>query len=401
MMTERVRQFVTALIIGVLGGLFLIGFEGLVHELEHLWWHALPDLFSVDHASATWLFVVLGLGGLVVGALVRYFPGGAGHDPATEGLFGEPLAITGVIGLIVAALLSLSIGASLGPEAPLLGATSAILAWVAHRRGLPQEGLVTLGVAGLLGAMFGAPVGAAFAFIELVPLTGKALYERMVPLFIASSAGALTITSLVARPRFLAPFPAARDFMPIDIATAGAIGVVGATAGLLVGIALRTLHPVATKIPVVLRMTLGGVALATGAMIAGDIVLFSGQREIETLVGDFGSYSGSELTLIALAKLLSLIIAVVVGFRGGRIFPAVFVGVAIGAIVHFFIPDIPFALAAGAATVGIVLALIRVWFLTLMLVAMIVGVEWLPVLGVALIAAHLVVHDRKPVQVSH
>jgi hypothetical protein len=36
-----------------------------------------------------------------------------------------------------------------------------------------------------------------------------------------------------------------------------------------------------------------------------------------------------------------------------------------------------------------------------MLVAMIVGLEWLPVLGVALIAAHLVVQDRKPIQVAH
>jgi H+/Cl- antiporter ClcA len=311
------------------------------------------------------------------------------------------MAITAVLGLIVAALISLSIGASLGPEAPLLGAATAILAWVARRRGLPHEGLVSLGVAGLLGAMFGAPVGAAFAFIELVPLAGKALYERLVPLFIASSSGALTITALVGRPRFLAPFPAARDFMAIDIMTAAVIGIIGAAAGLFVGIGLRAIHPLATKVPVIVRLTLGGLVLAGAASIAGDVILFSGQREIEVLVGDFSSFSGSDLLWIAVLKLLSLTVAVIVGFRGGRIFPAVFVGVAIGAVVHYFVPDIPFALAAGAATVGIVLALIRVWFLTLMLVAMIVGLEWLPVLGVALIAAHLVVQDRKPIHVAH
>jgi len=400
-MIDRGRQYVIAAVIGVLGGLFLIGFEGLVHQLEHLWWHRLPETIGIDPGSTAWLVAVLGVGGVIVGVIVRFFPGGAGHDPATEGLFGEPLAISAVVGLIVAALVSLSVGASLGPEAPLLGATTALLAWVAHRRGLPYEGLVSLGIAGLLGAMFGAPVGAAFAFIELLPMSGKALYDKLVPLFIASSAGALTITSLVARPRFLAPFPTAREFMAIDIVTAAAIGVVGAIDGLLVGVVLRTLHPRVAGIPIVVRLGLGGVVLALGASVAGDIVLFSGQREIATLVSGFSDYSGAELTGIAVIKLASLVVAVVVGFRGGRIFPAVFVGVAIGAVVHFFIPSIPFALAAGAATVGIVLALIRVWFLTLLLVAMIVGVEWLPVLGVALIAAHLVVDNRKPVQVAH
>ena len=400
-MTERVRTYGTAAIVGALGGLFLIGFEWLVHRLEHLWWHTLPESISVDPASNAWLFLVLGLGGGAVGMIVRYFPGGAGHDPATEGLFGEPMAITAVLGLITAALVSLSIGASLGPEAPLLGANTAILAWAAHRRGLPREGLVSLGIAGLLGAMFGAPVGAAFAFIELVPLAGKALYERLVPLFIASSAGALTIVALAGRPRFLASFPAARDFMPVDIVTAAVVGVVGALAGLLVGVGLRALYPWATSVPVMVRMAVGGVVLAGAAALAGDIILFSGQREIEALVDGFTSYSGGELITIAALKLVSLIVAVVVGFRGGRIFPAVFVGVAIGAVIHHFIPEIPFALAAGAATVGLVLALIRVWFLTLMLVAMIVGLEWLPVLGVALIAAHLVVENRTPIQVDH
>jgi H+/Cl- antiporter ClcA len=392
-MNKQVGQFGVAALIGVLGALFLISFEWLVHQLEHLLWHTLPDAFSADHSSPLWMLVILGGGGIVVGLIVRF--ANAGHDPATEGLFGEPLEISAVVGLIVAALFSLSIGASLGPEAPLLGATGAVLAWTANKRGLPQEGLVSLGIAGLLGAMFGAPVGAAFAFIELVPLSGKALYDRLVPLFIASSAGALTITAVVGRPRFLAPFPAARNFMAIDILSAAAIGVVGALAGLVVGVGLRSLHPLATRLPVVLRMTLGGVALAVMAMVAGEIVLFSGQREIEVLVRDFASFTGIDLLWIAVLKLASLLVAVVVGFRGGRIFPAVFVGVAIGAVIHHYIPDIPFALAAGAATVGFVLAFIRVWFLTLMLVAMIVGIEWLPVLGVALVAAHLIVDRQK------
>lgn len=287
--------------------------------------------------------------------------------------------------------LTLSIGVSMGPEAPLLGVSGAVLAAIATRRNVPPQGLMTLGIAALLGAMFGAPVGAAFAFIELVPASGKLLYEKLFPLLVAASAGALTVTLIATRPRLSAPMPPLRDFLVVDIAFAFVIGAIAAAVGVAFGYLLRVVYPVVSKVPVIARLTLSGAALAAIVVIAGDIVMFSGQREMADLVMGADDMSNGRIVVVTVGKFLALLIAVAVGFRGGRIFPAVFIGMALGVLVHVLIPGIPLTLAAGAAMVGILIAFVRAWFLTLLMVALIVGAQVLPLLGVALLGAYLVV----------
>jgi H+/Cl- antiporter ClcA len=390
-----------AAIIGILAALVLLLFEGAAHKIEHALWHDLPDALDISHGSGWWTLAILVTGGFLVALVLKVAPGHGGHEPATESLFGEPLPVAHVPGLLVAALISLSFGASLGPEAPLLGTATAVLAWAAARRNQPAQSLTTLGVAGLLGAMFGAPVGATFAFIELMPLSGKELYDKLVPLFVAATSGALTITLVATRPQFFASFPDPRDFIVVDVASAAGIGIVGAFVGLGIGWCFRNLHVPSQRIPLLIRLVLGGLLLGIIAVIAGDLVLFSGQRELDPLIAEADLLSDGDISLLFVGKVLSLVIAVLAGFRGGKIFPAVFVGMSLGVLIHALVPGIPLVLACGAATVGIVVALIRVWLLTLLLVAMIVGFASLPLLGVALIAAHLIVANAPEPRAGH
>jgi H+/Cl- antiporter ClcA len=398
---DKFTPYIVSAVIGVLAALVLLLFEGSAHKIEHVLWHNIPEALDIGHGSGWWTITVLTVGGLLVAVVLMLAPGHGGHEPATESLFGEPLPVAHVPGLLVAALISLSFGASLGPEAPLLGTATAFLAWTASRRNQPAQGLTMLGVAGLLGAMFGAPVGATFAFIELMPLSGKELYDKLVPLFVAATSGALTITLVATRPQFFAPFPDPRDFIVVDIASAAGIGILGAVVGLAIGWAFRNLHAPTQRIPLVVRLPLGGLLLGIIAVIAGDLVLFSGQRELDPLIAEADFLSDGDVSLLFVGKVLSLVIAVLAGFRGGKIFPAVFIGMSLGVLIHALVPGIPLVLACGAATVGIVIALIRVWLLTLLLVAMIVGFASLPLLGVALIAAHLVVANAPEPRAVH
>ena len=48
-----------------------------------------------------------------------------------------------------------------------------------------------------------------------------------------------------------------------------------------------------------------------------------------------------------------MVIAATSGFRGGRIFPSVFAGVAIGLFVNALVPQIPEAIAVSASLMGI------------------------------------------------
>jgi H+/Cl- antiporter ClcA len=389
-----VAQIVLAVVIGVLSALALVLFEGSVHAIEHVAWDWLPEQLEIVDVTQWWALAVLTVAGLIVGLIIHLAPGHAGHDPASSGLMEEPMPVSVLPGLLLAAVVSLAAGVSLGPEAPLLGASSALLAWTASRRGLPAQGPVALGMAGLLGAMFGAPVGAAFAFAEMVPMAGRQLYDRMVPLLAASTSGAITLILIAGRPRFAAPFPEMRHLIAGDLASAALIAILGAAVGLAIGWLIRTVHPLIATVNPVVRLTIGGAVLGGIVMLAGERVLFSGQREIGPLIADAAELGNGELAWLTIAKLASLVIAVCVGFRGGRIFPAIFIGMSLGALVHGLVPEVPLALAAGAATVGVVVAMIRLWLLTLLMVAMIVGIPLLPVLGVALIVAHLTVRNH-------
>lgn len=393
-------QSLAATVIGLACGLALLLFEGAAHRIEHLLWHRLPDSLDVGHGAGWWTFFVMTLGGLLVGLVLQFAPGHGGHDPATESLFGEPISISAVPGLLIAALITLSIGVSMGPEAPLLGASGAALALVASRRNIPAQSVIAVGVAGMLGAMFGAPIGAAFAFMELVPNAGRALYEKLFPLLVAATTGALTVTLIATRPRLSAPMPPLRDFIVIDIVSAFVIGAIAAALGVGFGFVLRAIHPVAQRVPVIARLTFAGAALAGFVVVAGEIVMFSGQREMTTLLLESQDMSDGRILLITAAKLVSLAIAVAVGFRGGKIFPAVFVGLALGVFTHAIIPGVPLTLAAGAAMVGILVAFVRAWFLSLLMVALIVGAGVLPLLGVALLGAYLVVANAPELRVA-
>lgn len=399
---DDIAQIALAAVVGALAALALVVFEGIVHRVEHMLWEWLPERLDVGDVTGWWAPVVLTVAGVVVGLIVHFAPGHGGHDPASSGLLEDPMPMHALPGLLAAAVVALAAGVSLGPEAPLLGTSSAVLAWFAARRGLPAQGPVALGMAGLLGAMFGAPVGAAFAFAEMVPMAGRQLYDRLVPLFVASTAGATTLVLIAGRPQFAAPFPEMRHLIAGDLVSATLIGALGAAVGLAIGWLIRTLHPLLVSVPTVARLAVGGAALGGIVVIAGERVLFSGQREIGPLIADAAQLGNGELVLITVGKMLSLVIAVCVGFRGGRIFPAVFVGVSLGTLVHAVAPSVPLALAAGAATVGVVIAMIRLWLITVLMVAMIVGLPLLPVLGVALVVSHLVVRNQpEPISTAH
>jgi H+/Cl- antiporter ClcA len=193
--------------------------------------------------------------------------------------------------------------------------------------------------------------------------------------------------------------PPLRDFLVIDIVSAFIVGAIACALGVGFGYLLRFIHPIVHRVPVIARLTIAGAALAGIVVIAGDVVMFSGQREMTDLLLESGDLSDGRVLLITLAKLLSLAIAVAVGFRGGRIFPAVFVGLALGVFIHAIIPGVPLTLAAGAAMVGILIAFVRAWFLSLLMVALIVGAEVLPLLGVALLGAYLVAANAPELRV--
>ncbi len=79
-----------------------------------------------------------------------------------------------------------------------------------------------------------------------------------------------------------------------------------------------------------------------------------------------------DFLLIAVVKLAALVLAAACGFRGGRIFPAVFVGVSLGLMLHAHVEAVPAAITISCAILGLVLVVTRDGWLSLFMAAVVV-----------------------------
>jgi H+/Cl- antiporter ClcA len=150
-----------------------------------------------------------------------------------------------------------------------------------------------------------------------------------------------------------------------------------------------------------LALSVGGLLLGVLGAIGGEITLFKGLDQMQELVAGLGGFSNGQLLLYAVVKLVALVIASTCGFRGGRIFPSVFVGVAVGCLAHGLVPSVPLGLAIGAGVLGMVLAVTRQGWLSLFMGVVIVGdLSLLPVLCVLVVPGWLLCTGRPPMLVQ-
>ncbi|GLX97996.1 ion channel protein [Herbidospora sp. NBRC 101105] len=377
-----------ALVVGVGSSLILFGVTALAEWLERLIW-----------PSFEWwrILVVLTLAGTVTGLLIWRFPGHAGPDPATEGLVAPPMPPRVLPGVLVAVIVTLSCGVSLGPENPIT-AVNVALAFAAGRRLFPQaDGVVWVGIgaAGTVGALFGTPLAAALLMSEL-PLgrPETPLWDRLFAPLLAASAGALTTVALSGRTLYM-KVPGYPGFRLADLVSGPVIALVGAGLGLLVVYAFPYAHAAFHRIPhPVLMVTAGGVVLGGLGIIGGEVSMFKGLTQAGELLR--GHAATGTVILVLLVKLVALTVAAACGFRGGRIFPAVFMGIALGVAANALVPAVPPALALTAGVLGFVLAITQHGWLSLFISVAVVGdTALIPVACVTILPAWLLVTGKK------
>jgi H+/Cl- antiporter ClcA len=145
----------------------------------------------------------------------------------------------------------------------------------------------------------------------------------------------------------------------------------------------------------------GGALLGVLGAIGGPITMFKGLTQMQDLSANVASYTAAGLAGIVVIKLAALLISSTAGFRGGRIFPAVFIGVALGLAVNTFVPAVPQPLAVAASLLGILLAITRSGWLSLFMAALMVGeAQILPILCIAILPAWLLVTDQPLMVIS-
>ncbi|MEZ6875085.1 ion channel protein [Enterobacter sp. KBR-315C3_2022] len=392
-----------ALIIGVASSLILIIVMKVAAVLQSVLWNTLPVQLGVSLDSPAWTILMLTLTGIAVGLVIRFSPGHAGPDPAQEPLIGEPVVPSALPGLLIALIVGLAGGVSLGPEHPIMAVNIALAVYLGGRV-FPRVGALDwtiLASAGTIGALFGTPVAAALIFSQTLSGNNDVpLWDRLFAPLMAAAAGALT-TSLFFHPHFSLPISHYGQMQIADIFSGAIVAAIAIALGMVAVWCLPRMHRLMHKLKhPVLILGVGGFILGILGAIGGRITLFKGLDEMQQMA--FSQvFTVSDYMLFALIKLAAVVVAAACGFRGGRIFPAVFIGVALGLMLHEHVEAVPAAITVSCSILGLVLVVTRdAWLSLFMAAAVVPDATLIPLLCIVMLPAWLLLAGKPMMMVS-
>jgi H+/Cl- antiporter ClcA len=306
----------------------------------------------------------------------------------------------------------LSFGAVLGPEAPLIAVGSVIGLMVTLFVRVSQREEAVLATAGsfsAISALFGGPLVGGMLMVEGGLGMGTALLPILLPGFVAAAVGYLIFIGLgdwgglEAQGLAVPNLPPYEGTHIADLLVAIAVGVLGA---LVVVAARRFAAPLDARsrrradLPLVLVG--GGLAVGLLAQAADWLgadsqdVLFSGQASVPTLV----EADSTQIVLILLvAKAIAYAVSLGCGFRGGPVFPAIFLGIALATFANLWFgvsPTLAVAVGAAAGTAAVTRLLVTSSLFATLLVGT-QGVDAVPAAVLAASAAWLTIQaiDRR------
>jgi len=383
--------------IGVPAALLAAAFLALVHEIEDWLWEDLPAALGLS--GPPW-YLVVGLpvaGACVVVAARALLPGDGGHRPI-DGLSAKPTPLAYAPGVALAAVGTLAFGAVLGPEAPLIALGSVVgLAVTRFVRLRPQEEavLATAGSFSAISALFGGPLVAGVLLVEAGVAMGAALIPILVPGLVAAAVGYVLFVGLgdwggIEQAALTVPgLPPYEGTHVLDL-------FVGVGVGVAAALVVEIVRLLATRVASGEKRLGMGPLLLGGALTVGVIaqsadllgadpqdVLFSGQASVPDVLAEG---SAAIVLLLIVAKGLAYAMCLGCGFRGGPVFPAIFLGVALAtfAVILF---DVSPTLAVAVGAAAGVAAMTRLLITAVLLASLLVGTSGLDAVPAAVLAA--------------
>jgi H+/Cl- antiporter ClcA len=419
----RSRAYTLALILAALIGVpvaaIAYGFLALVDWLQQYLFTELPGDLGFATVPPWWPLPLLALSGLLVASGIRYLPGNCGHSPS-QGLKtgGSPLPIE-LPGVALAALATLSLGAVLGPEAPLiaLGGGLGGLAVRVLKKDAPPTAVALIAAAGSFAAistLLGSPLLGAFLLMEAAGVGGAMLAVALLPGLLAAGIGSLVfvgLDSLTGLGTFSLAIPNLPPFStPTGAMFGWAVGF-GLVAPLLAwatyalaGALRPAVHARRIPVTVLLGLAIAALAIAFSQITGKDTseVLFSGQSALPALITQAGTWSIGALALLVLCKTLAYALSLS-AFRGGPVFPSMFIGGALG-VMAANLPGMSLVPAVGMGIGAMCTSMLKLPFTSVLLATVLLTSDAyavMPLVIVAVVVAYVVGQWLPPIPVPH
>ncbi|WP_370080399.1 chloride channel protein [Streptacidiphilus sp. MAP12-16] len=390
-----------AAVLGIPISAAAFGFLALVNELQSLTYTDLPKALGFHGTPNWWPVPLLAVAGLLVAPIIRYLPGNGGHEPARGFVASGPTPTAYLPGVTLAALVSLSLGAVIGPEAPLiaLGSGLAVAALRLTRKSFPKQATAVVGSSGSFAAistLLGSPLLGAFLLMEMSGLGGPLLGVVLVPGLLASGIGALIFTGLgswTGLGTYSLVLPDVPHAAEPDVAEFGWALLIGVAAALVAaGIRWLALHLLKLVEPRRLPATvLAGVVVGVIALVyaewtghAASGVLYSGQSGLGPLLENSAQYSAGALVVLVTCKAVAYSVSLS-AFRGGPVFPSMFIGAA-GGIALSHLPGLGETAGLAMGVGAMSAAMLKFPMVSVLLATLLLGTQGITVMPLVIVA---------------
>ncbi len=341
----------TALVLGAVNAVVYKAFEYLVgHGTNGIWntW--------LHSNTARWMVFPIAIVMGVVLTLVVWFckedrfilPPPSIADGGNKAL--PEHTITAVGKTLLVGLTGLLAGASLGPEAPLTASSQQLGAIAGNRLKVPQKViqlLIVASIGSLLACFFGSLLLVVVPVLLIYKQTKK--LPKLLPLLVimVTVLAAYGIVRLLDQDGQVAygtlpKFPGFNWHDPLIALLLGFL-IVFLAKGLQVLIAVFTKfvqkHVTENKRTAALLLSalVGGV-LGLFYFLGGQTIEFSGSAGSELFAQNYATYSVWALVGLIVFKLLAISWSAASGYRGGLVFPSIYMGIVFGVLAEKIVP---------------------------------------------------------------
>ncbi|MEJ6980083.1 chloride channel protein [Pedobacter sp. P351] len=349
------KLFLIWTILGLIGGV-IAGAYWIV--LEHL-----IELFGF--IEGIYVIPLMTIGGLAAGLVIHKL-----GDPGEIDLIVDNIHFNkGKLdpksnpSMILSSLLCISVGGSLGPEAPLVQVVGSTGTYIARKLGFKGEDIRSITIAGMASAftaLFGAPLGGSLFALEI--LDHKQVtryYQAFMPALVASCASYLMfilITHLNLGPTW--KFPSYSNPQVNDIFYAILYSLAGAALGWAFIFMVKKCKALFSlfSIQIYIKLALGGFLLGIIAYFL-PLTRYFGHDQLQEILS--GSFTVEFLISLLVLKLIAIAITVTSGWRGGFIIPLFFGGIVLGVIIYQLVPGQNLALISVCIMASLVACVTR------------------------------------------
>jgi H+/Cl- antiporter ClcA len=387
-------------------------FLTLVPWIQDSVFEDLPVAIGFAEPPRWWPVPVLAAAGLITAFAIVRLPGAGGSVPA-EGLgSGPPTRPIDMPGILLAGLATLGLGLVLGPSAPVIAIGAGFGLFLLHQvtKDAPQQIHTVIAVAGSCASfslVFRSALISTVIILEAAAVGGPMLTFMLLPGLLAAGVGSvvylglgsLTGLSVDAYAVYPLELPPMGNLTLVQVAWTVALASLTAAVACAVTLGGRRVHRVAVARPFLVT-PLAGVVVAALAILFVELtdqsveaVLFSGSSALVPLVDQAATLSMGTIALLLLLKGVAWSISMGT-FRGGAVFPAIFMGT-VGGFLANHLPGLPEGASVAVVMAASVTAILRLPLSSVVIAAGLTasaGPASLTLVVISVVIAHVVTH---------